>query len=59
MIKAILRLFKIHREMIFGNSPIIIQNMLRKTPKPLDAIDIIPGFRIDHVFRMINLAVLT
>jgi hypothetical protein len=41
MIESVLRLFKIHRKVIFGNSTVIIQNMLRKTPKPLDAVDMI------------------
>ena len=41
MVESVFHFFKIHREMIFGNSSVIVQNMLRKTPKPLDAIDVI------------------
>ena len=55
MIKSVLHLLKIHRKVILGNTAIVVQNMFGKTPKTLDAVDVILGFRIDHVFRMINL----
>ena len=41
MVEPVLHFLKIHREMVFGNSPIIVQDMLRKTPKPLDAVDMV------------------
>src|SRR3989338_12518 len=41
MIKTILHLFKIHWKMILGNPSVIVQNMLRKTPKSLNAVDVI------------------
>ena len=41
MIESVLHLFKIHRKVIFGNTPIIVQNMLRITPKPFDAVDVV------------------
>src|SRR3989338_5962828 len=59
MIESILHLFKIHRKMIFGNPSVIVQDMLGKTPKALNAINVIFGFLVDHVFRMINLMVFT
>ena len=54
MVEAILHLFKIHRKMIFGNSSIVVQNMLCKTPKTLNTVDMIPGFFADHGFRVVN-----
>ena len=50
MIKPILDLFKIHRKVIFGNSPIIIQDMFSKTPKPFNAVNVILGTFVDQVF---------
>ena len=41
MIESALHLLKIHRKMIFGNSSVIVQDMLRKTPKPLNAVDMV------------------
>lgn len=41
MAESILDLFKIHRKMILGNTPIVVQNMLHVTPKPFDAVDMI------------------
>jgi len=41
MVETILHLFKIHREVVFGNSPIIVQDMLRVTPKSFNAVDMI------------------
>ena len=43
MIESVLHLFKIHRKMIFGNASVVVQNMLRKTPEPLNAVNVIPG----------------
>ena len=41
MIEPVLHLLKIHREVIFGNAAIVVQNMLRKTPKSFYAVDVI------------------
>ena len=43
MIKTILHLFKIHRKMILGNPSVVVQNMLRKTPKSFYAVDMVPA----------------
>ena len=37
--KAILNFLQIQREMIFGDAPILIQDMFRMTPKTFNAID--------------------
>jgi len=41
MVESILHLFKIHREMIFGNPSVIVQNMFSKTPKTFNTVDMI------------------
>ena len=48
MIEPILHLLKIHRKMILGNTPIIVQDMLRKTPKAFNAVTVILGSFIDQ-----------
>ena len=58
MIKSVLHLLKIHGKVIFGNSSVIVQDMLRKTPKSLNAVNVIFGSLVDHVFGMINLVML-
>lgn len=57
MIEAVLHFFKIHGEMIFGNSPVVIQNMFGKTPKAFDAVDMIFGSLVDHALRVIHFVV--
>ena len=57
MIESVFRLFKIQRKVIFGNPTIIVQYMLGKTPKAFKAVNMIFGFLVDQVFRMINLMV--
>ncbi len=37
---------------MLANPSIVVQDMLRKTPKPLDAVDMIFRFLVDRVFRM-------
>ena len=54
MIESILHLFKIHGKMIFGNSPIIVQDMLRKTPKALNAVNVILGVFVHQCFAMVQ-----
>jgi hypothetical protein len=54
MIKSILHLSKIHRKVVLGNAPIIVQNMFRKTPKTFDAVDVIFGTFVDEVFSMLH-----
>ena len=41
MIKAILNFLKVHRDMIFGNSPVIVQNVFGITSKPFNAVDVV------------------
>ena len=41
MIKAVLHFFKIHWKVIFGNAAVIVQHMLCKTPKTLNAVNMI------------------
>ena len=41
MIESVLHFFKIHRKVIPGNPPVIVQNMLRITPKTLNAVDMV------------------
>ena len=38
VIISTLPLFKIHRKVVFGNTSVIVQNMLGKTPKSLNAV---------------------
>src|SRR3989344_5847899 len=49
MIKAILHLFKIHRKVIFGNPPIVVQNMFSETPKTLNAVNVILGALVNQI----------
>jgi len=58
MIESVLRLLKIHRKMIFGNSPIIVQHMFRKTPKPFNAVHMIFGSLVHQLFRMVDFVML-
>ena len=58
MIESVFHLLKIHRKMILGNPSVVIQDMLRKTPKSLNAVNVIFGSLVDHVFGMINLVML-
>jgi hypothetical protein len=53
MIESKLYLFKIHRKMIFGNTPVVVQDMLGVTPKPFNAIDMI-ALAIRECFTMIK-----
>src|SRR3989338_132356 len=41
MIKTILHLLKIHRKMVFGNSSVIVQDMLGIATKSLNAVDVV------------------
>jgi hypothetical protein len=56
MIKPVLHLFKIHRKVIFGNPSVIVQHMLRKTPKPLNAVNMILA-SIGKRFAVVQLVV--
>ncbi len=58
MIESILHFLKIHGKVILGNSAIVVQNMLGKTPKALDAVDMVFRFLVDQCFRVINGVVL-
>ena len=52
MVVSVLHFFKIHREMIFGNSSVIVQDMFRKTPKSFNAVDVIFGTLVNQMFRV-------
>ena len=54
MIVSVLYLFKIHREVVFGNSTVVVEDMLGKTPEPLNAIDMILCSLVDQRFGMIH-----
>src|SRR3989344_2716626 len=54
VVEPVLDLFKIHRKMIFGNPPIIVKNMLRKTPESLNAVNVVFRLLVDHAFRVID-----
>jgi len=58
MIESVLHFLKIHRKVIFGNSSVIVQDMLRKTPKTFNAVDVIPGILADQGFVMVDGVVL-
>ncbi len=45
--------------MILGNAAIVIQDMLRKAPKPLNAVNVIFRFLVDHALRVIDLVMLS
>ena len=59
MIKAILHFLKIHRKMILGNTAVVVQDMLGKTPKSFDAVNVIFRSFVDQCFRMIHLMMLS
>ena len=54
MVESVLHFFKIHRKVIFGNPAVIVQNMFGKTPKALNAINMILGFFVDHCFGVVD-----
>ena len=59
MIKSIFHLFKIHGKMIFGNTSIIVEDMLSKRPKALDAVNMVFGLLVYHTFRVIYFVMFT
>ena len=58
MVKPVLHFFKIHGKVVFGNPPVIVQDMLGKTPKALNAVDVVLGFFVHHVLGMIDCVML-
>ena len=58
MIKTILHFLKIHRKVIFGNPSVIVQDVFGKTPESLNAVDVVFGLLVHHVFRVIHLVML-
>jgi len=52
VIESVLHLLKIHRKVILGNPAVIVQDMLRKTPESLNAVDMIFGTLVNHAFRV-------
>jgi len=59
MIKSILHLFKIHRKMIFGNPSIIVEDVFGKTPKAFNAVNMVFGLLVYHVFRVVHFVMFT
>lgn len=47
-IKSVLHLFKIHREVVFGNSSVIVRDMLGKRPEALNAVHVVLGSPVDQ-----------
>ena len=41
MVESVLDLFQIHGEMVLGNATVIVQDMLGKTPEPLNPVDMV------------------
>jgi len=58
VVESVLHFFKIHGKVIFGNTPVIVQNMLRVTPKPFDAVNVIFGAFVHQMFFVLNRVVL-
>ena len=54
MVVSVFHFFKIHREMIFGNTSIIVQDMFRKTPKALNAVNMVFRTLVDHCLRVVD-----
>ena len=54
MIKTVFNLLKIHWKMVLGNTAVIVQDMLRKTPKSFDTVDMILGPLVDQALRMVD-----
>ena len=54
MIESVLHFFKIHGKMIFGNTPIIVQDMLCKTPESLNTVNVVLGLFVDHPFGVVD-----
>jgi len=52
MVKPILDFLQIHGEVILGDTPIVVKDVLSITPKALDAIDVVFGSFIDQGFVM-------
>ncbi len=52
MVEPVFHFLKIHRKVIFGNPPVIVQNMLRKAPESLDAVDMVLGSPINQGLAM-------
>ena len=59
MVKSVLHFFKIHGKVIFGNTSVVVQDMLRKTPKTFNAVNVVFRFLIDHAFRVVHLVMLS
>src|SRR3989344_6155471 len=58
VIESVLNFFKIHRKMIFGNTSVIVQNMLRVTPKSFNAVNVILGVFVHQMFFVLHRVVL-
>ena len=54
MVESVLHFFKIHGKMIFGNTPIIVQDMLCKTPESLNTVNVVLGLFVDHPFGVVD-----
>jgi hypothetical protein len=58
MIEPVLHLFKVHRKMILGNPPVVVQDVLGERPEAFDTVDVIFGAFVDHTFVVRNGVVL-
>ena len=55
MVEAIFDFFQVHRKMVFGHAPIMIQNMFRVTPKAFNPINMVfDPATTDEGFGMID-----
>src|SRR3989344_5265517 len=54
MIESVLHLLKIHREMIFGNSAVVVEDMLGKRPESLNAVNMISAMFVGQGLGMVE-----
>ena len=54
VVVSVLHFLKIHRKMIFGNSPVVVQDMFGKTPKSFNTVDVIFRSLVNHLLRVLH-----
>jgi len=59
MVEPIFHFLKIHREMILGNTAVVVKNMFCKAPKTLDTVDMILRLFVDQRLGMVHGEMLT
>jgi hypothetical protein len=57
VIESVIHFFKIHREMIFGNITVVVQDVLGITPETFNAVDMIFVIFVFERFIVIYLVV--